>query len=212
MDVNFTAPAINGTANASSPELGAIILDTSSSTFYGNIGTPTSPNWAMLGGSTALNSWSGYMPIGSTWSTSSSTMGDPTNSGGNTLNPRGGSGITVAAASSSLPGITFTPSSSSSIYLVTAKFSGGNTAGANSNSYLLTDGTNTITTAWHTNAYPSPAGYDRFPIAMTGIYAPGTSSSVTVKIQMATNGGTGFIEPDPLAAAASIEWSVVQIK
>ena len=48
----FAAPAVNNVTNISNPAQGSIALDTSLSTpaFYGNVGTPITPNWVNLQG------------------------------------------------------------------------------------------------------------------------------------------------------------------
>jgi len=44
----FSAPTINDKDNVSDPATGELVFDTSDDTFYGNVGTPSSPTWAVL--------------------------------------------------------------------------------------------------------------------------------------------------------------------
>lgn len=46
----FFAPEIDGKGNIPNPEIGAIVLDSSDSTFYGNINGNTTTGWIALGG------------------------------------------------------------------------------------------------------------------------------------------------------------------
>jgi hypothetical protein len=158
------------------------------------------------GGSSPTNTYfSGFMPNATTWSTTSATFADPTNSGNNTLTSRNSNAITVTAAASNLPGLTWSPSSASAVYVVAAIF----TANPNGNfsSYRLYDGTNVISTAevgLGTGNYGS--------IHLSGIWVPGTSSSSTIKIQAATvSAGSAATINAANGIANSIEWSVFEI-
>src|ERR1700744_2623203 len=80
----------------------------------------------------------------SSWTTSSTTFADPTNSGGSTLTVRKSSGITLTAATSNLCGVTFTPANNTAVYMVWAQVACLNSNAANYIQLLLTDGTTTI--------------------------------------------------------------------
>lgn len=152
--------------------------------------------------------WSGYIANSNTWSTTSGTYVDPSPSGTNTLTTRFSNSLTVTAAASNLPGITFTPISSSAVYMITANFTGTGTTGGAIAAYRMTDGTQVINT---TGSEPGAAN-EYFPTTLTGIYAPGTGSAVTVKIQIATIGGGTARIADPTFLNPAIEWTVIQIK
>jgi len=147
--------------------------------------------------------YSGYMPNGTSWTTSSSTQADFSNSGSNTLTSRGTPTIIVTAAASNLPGITFTPASSSAVYEIGCVIFAATLTALNSNTIYLTDGTIMIQEA-------SAAQGTFAPLTMNGIYAPGTSSPVTVKLQGSVNGGD-TLELSAGQSAPSIEWTIVRI-
>lgn len=151
--------------------------------------------------------WSGYHDVTSSWSTSSTSYVDPTISGTPTLTSRKMDGLSVVTGGVT-PGITFTPASDSAAYLITAivqiQSAAGDGAGAR-----LTDGTTVIT--------QSPTGPSNAPQSllgaapMTGIYMPGTTSAVTVKVQLYSQaGGTANILSQVLSHA--VEWTLLRIK
>jgi hypothetical protein len=120
------------------------------------------------------------------------------------LTIRKSSGITLTQAASSLPGITFTPANNTAVYMITAIFTeSGNTVGADE-SIQLTDGTTVISTR---DLQIVSGGY--FPVTLTGIYAPATTSAVTVKLQGASSSGQTVVTAVGLAQA--IEWTIVRI-
>jgi hypothetical protein len=154
--------------------------------------------------------WSGYFDHTNFW-TGGSTIGyaDFGLTGGNdTLNTRTSNNITVSAAGSSLPGITFTPASSSAVYFVSfLAFS--STGGTGWCSFQLTDGTNVVSAPM--SVYVSGgSGSGGSPVTITGIYAPGTSSSVTLKLQQVTSGPTFSIGLGE-AYGSALEMSIVRI-
>lgn len=172
------------------------------------------PTWATpSSGAASLDYYQGFTAAGNTWDRSSSTMGDPTPGATNALTSRQSSGITVSAAASNLPGVTFTPAASTSVYLITVQTQSISNAASGGNSITLTDGTNVITShRWQFNAVsPQLPGY---PISMTGVFVPGTASAVTIKLQVSNSAAT-LIEIGNNAAGTgvgSIEWSIVRIK
>ncbi len=174
----------------------------------GNVLTSNGTTWVSAANASAVTNtyYSGFMASPAFWSTTSTSFTDPTNTGGNTLTQRQSNALTVTAGASNIPGITFTPSASTAVYLISASTVLYGTPAAMF-AAQLTDGTTTIITS---SASTGSSG-DDIPITLTGIYVPGTGSAVTVKIQLATNIGT--IEMSNVSTlAASIEWSIVQIK
>ena len=160
--------------------------------------------WVPSAGSVTNNFYSGYTINGASWTTSSTTFVDGTNSGGNTLTERQGN-ISVAAASSNIAGITFTPASSTSVYLVEAVIPVLTATGGVCN-LSLTDGTTPIQqTALFNDTIISTT-------TLSGIYVPGTGSAVTVKIQQAGDGTHNCVIETSGSLVPSIEWTIIQIK
>lgn len=152
---------------------------------------------------------SSYFATNATWSTTSATFADPTNATSNTLTSIISSGITLTAAGSSKLGVTFTPSSSSAVYYI---------------SVFLNVYNNTVTSAWSAAKLwdgTTLIGYSQqntiaangfcIPNTITGIYAPGTGSAVTITIQLAAQAGTVSVT-DQSALATPAMFTILQIK
>jgi hypothetical protein len=163
---------------------------------------------ASAGTSPTATYWAGYFGNASGWTTTSSGFVNGTNSGGNTLTTRQSSGLTVTATGSNACGVDFTPASASDIYLVTITFTGtGTTSGAGA-TFRVTDGTTTVATA--SNQAGSAADYQNN--TMCGIFAPGTTSTVSLTVQLAAqSGGTAVITGIPSDLNPVMEWSIVKI-
>ena len=151
----------------------------------------------------------GYMGNTANWSTTSATYADGTNSGGNTLSGRAGSGITVSAAASNVFGITWTPPDVNAVYEITVTTGFSNsTASVNMNAQL-TDGTSVLCVA---NEGTSGVGSEVRPFTMNAFYAPGVNTAVTVKVQIAApSGGTTYIAGVGSGLASGAEWSIKRI-
>lgn len=155
--------------------------------------------------------YQGYHLTGNIWSISTSgSYIDPTSSGTTpSLVSRLVSGLTVTTAAGNLPGVTFTPASTTAVYKISANmcidcsFSGGNTG-----SSQMTDGTTVIAQGADVEGQSS-VGFLGGQV-ISGIYAPGTVSPVTVKIQLAVSAGTYFIQTFGLGNP--IEWTIERIK
>jgi hypothetical protein len=188
----------------------------------GGTGT-ASWNWNIVpvqsGGSTSSSVYAQvyFSNAAAEWSFSGSSFVDPTLiAGTNAITVRQSRGLTVTAASSSLCGITFTPASSSSVYTITANYSVYGLGLAGVFAYQLIDNNSTVisSNAGFEQQNGSGASADVFvPGILSGIYAPGTTSPVTVKIQgLSTNGGTGYIEGVTAASTSvAVEWTITQI-
>jgi hypothetical protein len=191
----------------SSPENGDIYYDSTLNSIMAYV----NGSWENIGGVTNnLSYYSGYMPSSTSWSVSpGSSFSDMSPSGSNTLTQRTSSGLSVSAASSDLPGITFTPTTSGSAYLITASFISGVSGPTDDINFQLTDGS-TVFTSSSNRVINTPSNIEPW-MNVSGIYVPGTTSPVTVKIQASSN-GTGYINPQaPNSALSSIEWTVIQI-
>jgi hypothetical protein len=151
------------------------------------------------------------MSSASNWNTTSSAFADGSNSGGNALTGIYSNGISVSAAASSLAGITFTPATSTSVYKITANVCTYSSGFSTSIALRLTDGTTAF--AW-SGASSGSADQTTGTQVLTGVYAPGTGSAVTVKVQLLTTGsGSAYIYTGAYGADIPvIQWSVEQIK
>jgi hypothetical protein len=165
-------------------------------------GGTSAPTW---GAGITGSYYSGFFIPGLTWSTTSTTFADPTPSGSTTLTQRTGT-ITVTAAASNLPGITFTSASSTAVYHITAISTLYITVSANNAEAQLTDGTNIIATA---SAFVSSATTSC--CTLSGLYVPGNTSANTVKIRLATPSASTPAELGLTTIANSIEWTVIRI-
>ncbi len=167
----------------------------------------TLPSWQASASAPTGSYSQAYFGSASTWSTTSNSFADPTNSGGNTLTVRQSSGITLTAAGSNGCGITFTPGSNTQVFLISATIGISSSGGFNVG-FRMTDGSTVIAV--------SP-GIDPFTnefssVTITGIYAPANTSANTVKLQLATTSGTATIGPNATSGSITAEWSVIQIK
>jgi hypothetical protein len=144
----------------------------------------------------------------STWSTTSTTFADPVNSGGNTLTIRQSSGVTLAAGAAGLCGVTFTPASSTAVYMIWAQVAAFNTTAGDYFGLTMTDGTTTISAPGVTSEGNN--GYS-YMVTLGGIYAPATASAVTVKLQMLVNASTGNITAAGVTGTTPVEWTVLRI-
>jgi hypothetical protein len=176
-------------------------------------GASALPTWQAAASGTTSTYFQGYMSSSSDWNTTSSTFADGTNSGGNTLTTVYSNGITVTAAASNVAGITFTPAASTSVYLINAIACVYTATTGFEVNLRMTDGT----TAFGWNAESAGSGIGTqvdMCLPVGGIYAPGTGSAVTVKIQL-SNGGAGTAHMNAQSATTgvpTIQWTVMQIK
>lgn len=157
------------------------------------------------------NYYNGLFVTGS-WTVPSS-FGDLTTPSGLSYTRRTGT-LSVAQASGSICGVTFTPSSASAVYLVTvlASLNGqtdtvglGVYAGNLSTSFTQIAASNTLG--------PSSLAVG-YTVAMTGIFAPGTASPVSIKIMGITNTGSVFVRNQSSGLSgltSAAEFTIVQI-
>jgi hypothetical protein len=167
------------------------------------------PVWAASGSATTANSYSGYHNNNAAWSQTATSYGAMTSTGATpTLTKTFGSGITVTTAGSNAPGITFTPTTTTATYLISAKIFAQTSASSVVGNYRLTDGTNIVDYA---QIYSGSAGALDC-VTLTGVYTPGVTSAVSLTVAAAVSGTTGtcFIEPSG-TLTPSITWTIVQI-
>ncbi len=166
------------------------------------------PAWAGAAALGATTYAQAYFGSASSWTSTSTTFADPTNSGGNSLTVRQSSNLTLTAAGSSLPGVTFTPSSSLAVFLVIAAVGLENTSNSFNTSAQLTDGSTVIAIS---PGQQAQVGSGTNAVTLSGIYAPNNTSADTVKVQLVTTAGTAGIAANPATGTVSIEWTVIQI-
>lgn len=174
-------------------------------------GTTLAPTWSTV--STTAVLFNGNHANDSSWARTSSTFGDPTGDATSTFNTVTSSGLgTVVSATSSgnnIPGIVFTPTSSTKSYYVQARGNFITNASGLSVEFKLTDGTividdkNLTVVSGFANA--------RNPITLEGLYTPGTTSPVTIKVQWKNSDGTTTVTYEGLNSEASVYWSVWEV-
>lgn len=154
-----------------------------------------------------------YNPSGATWDRSNAAFGDPAlASGSNTIVVRTSNGMTVAQTTASFAAITFTPPVNTAVYSVsmTTKML-SNTAGTLM-SLGVVDGAGTVvSTALATEGAVVTIQGDS--VTVHGIYAPASTSPVTLKVQTAGTSGN-LVEIGSAAGAAAtaaIEWTLFRI-
>lgn len=152
------------------------------------------------------NYFSGGFGSGVQWSTTSGSYVDGSNTGGNTLITRANHGLSVSAGASNVCGVTWTPSSSAAVYLVSVYIVLLN-SGTNNNFTRIYDGTNVV---GQTFGQPDVANHPASNFVF-GVYAPATGSSVTLKLQFATAGGTLTTVDAGSALTDNVAWTIVQI-
>lgn len=179
------------------------------------VATPTTAaNWdsVLIPQAPPTGSYShAFHTTAASWSTTSSTFADPTAVGTPALTVRKSAGITLTTAASSLPGITFTPASSTAVYLITAQVGFSNATAGAGTMMQMTDGTTVIS---------APSGFTQQATladvvvtqTISGVYAPASASAVTVKLQLAAPGGTAEINSALVGTLGNpIEWTVLRI-
>lgn len=171
----------------------------------------SAPSWQVAssgGASVTSNYYQGYHNTSANWAYSGAgSYSDPTITGTATLVQRKASGIIVTTATGNGPGITFTPATASSVYLIGANINWS----ASSSSIVstqITDGTTVIAQGPDGEA---SVAHGVLAIAIPpAVYAPGTTSPVTIRVQAASSTGTADIASSTLGNG--IEWTIIQIK
>jgi len=171
----------------------------SSSTFWRGDNTwslPTTSNFA-----------SSYFDTTASWARTNSSFGDPINSTSDLLHSFRSNNLHLAAEASSKLGVTFTPASASAFYWISVSL---NLQGGNSSSTWMAaklwDSTNVVAL----QAINYPAVNYAWPVTLSGIYAPGTSSPVTLTVQLASS-ASSVTCADPSGLATPATFSVMQI-
>lgn len=171
-------------------------------------GASADPTWAAPASAATAVYSNGFFDASYSWTTTSASYVDPTNGGTGSFTVRKSSGLTVTAAASNNPGITFTPATNTAVFLITFSFGAWNGTTNQVASLQATDGTAVIADGGARQGGSTTA---ETSVTLMGIYAPASTSATTVKLQMKT-GGTGTAN---LAGASAnnnaINWTVVQI-
>jgi hypothetical protein len=204
-DSGFHSPSVAGTGNITLPEFGAIVFDTTNGVFWGNNSLPTSPNWIPLS-SLSQNFASGYFDIHYSWSMTTATASffNFNNVAAGTFNVVNQSFIAVTEPSGHGLGLTYSPSSSSSVYKITFAVPCDN-AGGGAASFRLYDVTNNLEVD---EAYTTTAGH----FILSGFYAPGTTLPVTILVQGAAALGTGPLNCGATLGVEGAVWDIQQVK
>lgn len=149
--------------------------------------------------------WSGFHDSGYTWSSVSTVaFVDPTNNTVGTFTEKKNSNFgVVSTAAGLLPGITFTPASSSAVYFVSASVGGYNDTTGQNVAFELVYGTNQVGTG---GMQQNGSVITTSPL--NGLCAPESVSPVTLSIKMKVSANTGNIA---IANANAIEWSIMRI-
>lgn len=149
--------------------------------------------------------WSGYQTVSGGCSTTSTTYSDPSSCTGIALIPLVNRNFgTVTTASSSIPGITFTPPRLGN-YLVCATAQLSTTLLA-TDSVRLTDGTNILNQGKSVTI--SAAG--DASITVCGTEPVTTAGAVTVKLQLAASTSTAAIVNGTAANSSAIDWDLTE--
>ena len=166
-------------------------------------GASALPTWnAPVTNNCSYGSWdSSYAWNGNT---TTSTFTNLANSASGTFTANN-NGITVSEPASHLFGITFTPSSSSSLYFVCLTLSATNTTSGRDFYLRLTDGSIIVD-----GVYTFENGQN-FPIKLSGIYAPGTTSPVSLVVQYYITSGTVDVGAQ-LGSSPTGFYNIFQIK
>lgn len=153
--------------------------------------------------------WSGSLAgAGGGWSTASASYADPSVATTSTTltelyNTNFGS---VAAESTKLPGITFTPKTAGR-YMVCASATGSNSSTANKYVRLADGSANVINAGYLFHASIS-GSQDHGGFSLCGVLNASSTAATTVKVQLATSAGTLSIKQDSLAP---ISWSIFPV-
>ena len=210
-DTSFTAYSVICAGTTSTGALQNVSGVGTAGQFLTSNGAAALPTWQTLT-STAIGYAQAYFGLNYSASvTSTGSYADFTYTGSSdTLTTRTSSGITLTAAASNLPGVTFTPSSSSAVYHITVTAVVYTSAAGAAISLQLTDGTTVIQNSNQFQQQAVTAGVVT-SITISGIYAPGTTSPVTVKLQGIVSSATGFIYGGANLSANPLEFTVEQI-
>lgn len=171
-------------------------------------------SFAAPSASASINYFYGAMANSVSWSTNSNTFVIPSLIGGtNSLSSTQSSGMTVTAAASNQPGITFTPSSTTAVYMIEAIVMGSSATSGDSFNAQLSDGTAPVFAFGATN---SPNGNNsNMNVVLRGIYAPGVNTSVTINVYLSAGGSSAtemLGEPGLyVGTQPSIQWSIIQL-
>lgn len=158
-------------------------------------------------------SWSGYNSgVSAGCSSSSSTYADPSNCTSMTTTQTQSRNMTCSQASGPLPGITCNIPKPG-MYRVSADVGVANANASTTVSFRLVDGSGTVIDPGKSNFITSVDGGNSHPAHLEGTYNATSVSSITFKVQLATNTGTAEIITGPAAASgtANVSWVVENV-
>lgn len=152
------------------------------------------------------NYWTGFHGPNAQWTRTSSTYGTPTALGTDSFSTIFSQGMTVTAAASNDFGIIITPPTTTATFDVDCSFLGDNAGVSIRSGFQMVDNSRIMDEA----GTRCLAGGCRTPIHMHGILAPGSTSPITVHIQMNSSDNTNTAETQAMQNSAVI-WQVRQM-
>lgn len=138
-----------------------------------------------------------YFANAAQWARTSSSFGDPTNSGSDALTSIKSNGITLTPASGSKLGVAFTPATVSSLYFVSVQLQ------------IVSASTWIAAKLWDGIQLVS-YGFEK-PILLSGFYAPGTISQIELSVQLASDSGPVTVS-DPSGLTSPAIFSLTQLR
>ncbi len=151
--------------------------------------------------------FSGY--FNKQWNFAGTGFSDPTiSSGSNTLTTIYSSGLTIAAASSNVLGVTITPSVSGAVYLINFEFGISTATSQAVVSVRLTDGTTVI----GSTGMQLPITVNSNPAMISTMYVAPSTAAFTLKMQGAISSATLAAIGDPsVTTSIGIQVTVIEI-
>lgn len=179
----------------------------SSGNVWTSTGASSAPTWQAPSGTSPTGSYAQalFNQVYS-WTNTNTSYADYTNTAVGTFTVRKSSGITLTAAASNLPGVTWTSAASTAVYLVIATISVNfQGSGNQAHGLELTDGTTVLV-----SGEIAIAGGSQTVSTLTGVYVPGNTSANTIKIESYVSAGTSAIGSNNVTSS-TIEWTVVRL-
>jgi hypothetical protein len=184
---------------------GTVLHNGSSGQLLMSNGSTSPPSWTSV--ATAM-SWSGYQTVTSGCSNGGGTYADPSACSGISLTQTDNQNFpTVSTAGSSLPGVTFTPTATGHVHVM-VDVGLGVSSGTSNSSWRLVDGSGTTIDKGH-DVLISATGPQS--TILQGTYNISSLSTLTFKIQSATNGSSVQIENGTASGSSALMWTITYL-